>query len=302
MSMLSYETYVPAYLDFVRQHRGRRTTHQLEDCLGRFFRFLAKDDLSDLHDLTVCHIRKFLSCLQHYKSTTIATHASALRCFLRYLHMQGVLKIDICRAVESPRIYRNSHPPEILDEEKVEQLLAAVNRSTALGKRDYAVLLLAACCGLRPSDIRNLRFEHIQWREQRLVFVQSKTQRLLELPLLVDVDSALVDYLRHGRPSFQAREIFVRHVAPIRPFDTSMGIEHIMYRALRMAGIELSTPRRGIGLLRHSLATRLLRQDVPFDTISDILGHATVETTRVYAQVDLVGLRSVALSKAEVDQ
>ena len=198
MSQSFYEAYVPKYVDFVRQHRGRRTTRQLEDCLKRFFGRVVADGLSDLHDLKVGHVQKFISDLQHYKRTTIATYTSALRCFLRYLHMQEILEVDLSLAVESPRLYQKSHPPETLEKDTVERLLVAVDRSTSLGKRDYAILLLAARYGLRPSDIRGLRFEHVWWREQRLAFLQSKTQRLLELPLLSDVDNALVDYIRHG--------------------------------------------------------------------------------------------------------
>ena len=202
-------------------------------------------------------------------------------------------------AVELPRVYSMSQPPQVLDEETVERLLAAVNRSSSLGKRDLAMLLLAARYGLRPSDIRGLRFDHIHWREQRIVLVQSKTQRPLELPLLVEVDHALACYIREGRPSCPAREIFVRHIAPIAPLAKRNNLWPVMRRTLRTAGIEVPG-ERGIRLLRHSLATRLLRRGVNFDTISDILGHGSVDTTRRYAQVDLTGLKSVTLSEAEV--
>jgi len=214
--------------------------------------------------------------------------------------MKGTIPTVRAMTIESPRLYRLSQPPQVLDDETVERLLGAVDRSTAIGKRDYAVLLLAARYGMRPSDIRGLQLPNIDWRGQRIVFVQSKTQRPLELPLLDAVDNALVDYLRHGRPACNAREIFVRHHRPIGPIAATCSLWDAMQHAFKAAGIEPPDGQRGLYLLRHSTATRMLRQGVSFDTISDVLGHASVESTRIYAQVDIAGLRSVALSAGEV--
>jgi site-specific recombinase XerD len=296
----SYDALVPAYLDFVRHHRGRRTTHQLENALTRFFQWMAGAGVTELHQLSPERLRSFLSSLEGVRPATIAVQASALRGWLGYLRLKGLLAIDLAQAVERPRIYRLSSPPQVFDKPTVEKLLGSVNRSTPFGKRDYAMLLLAARYGLRSSDIRKLRLEAIHWREQRIVLIQSKTQQQLELPLLADVDEALTDYLRHARPSCEAREIFLRHMRPIAPFANGNSHWAVMARALRAAGITRYEPRRGFHLLRHSLATHLLGDGVPLDVISDVLGHASVDTTRRYAQVDLTGLRSVALSEAEV--
>ena len=296
----SYDALVPAYLDFVRHHRGRRTTHQLENALGRFFRWMTSAGLTELHQLTPDRLRDFLSSLERFRPATIAVQASALRGWLGYLRLKGVLEIDLAQAVERPRIYRLSSPPQVFDQATVEKLLGSVNRSTALGRRDYAMLLLAARYGLRSGDIRKLRLEDIHWREQRIVLIQSKTQQPLELPLLADVDEALTDYLRHGRPSCDAREIFLRHMRPIAPFANGNSHWAVMARALRGAGITGGGPRRGFHRLRHSLATHLLGGGVSLDVISDVLGHTSIETPRRYAQVDLTGLRSVAMSEAEV--
>jgi integrase len=219
---------------------------------------------------------------------------------LAYLRLEGVLEKDLAWAVELPRLYSMSQPPQALTEETVERLLAAVDRSSPLGKRDLAMLLLAARYGLRSSDIRGLRFDHIHWREQRIVLVQSKTQKPLELPLLAEVDHALASYIRDGRPPCPDREIFVRHVAPITRLAQRNNLGSVMGRAQHAAGIEV--PSRGLHLLRHSAATRLLHRGVDFYTISDILGHSSVDATRRYAQVDLAGLKSVALSEVEVRQ
>ena len=199
-----YEGLIPSYLDFVRRHRGRRTTHQLENALGRFLQWLATGGITELHQLTPTMLRDYHSSLHRFRRGTIAVHASALRGWLGYLRLQGLVAIDLAQAVVLPRLAHNIAPPHVLDKPTVERLLGSVNRSTPLGKRDYAMLLLAARYGLRSSDIRMLRMEDIRWREQRIVLIQSKTQHPLELPLLADVDEALADYLRHARPACPA--------------------------------------------------------------------------------------------------
>jgi integrase/recombinase XerD len=295
-----YEASVVPYLGFVRRHRGRRTVHQLENALGRFCGWLGSHRLVAFDQLTPSLVRDFIASLGHFRRSTIAVHASALRGFLSYLRLEGVLHRDLVSVIELPPVYSMGQPPQILEDAVVERLLAAVDSSSPMGKRDLAMLLLAARYGLRSAEIRGLRFDHIRWREQRLVLMQSKTQRRLELPLLAEVDHALVRYIREGRPACTAREVFVRHVAPFAPLAGRTSLWPAMYRALRAARIEISTGERGFRLLRHCAASSLLRRGVPFETISDILGHASVDTTRRYAQVDLTALRWVALSEVDV--
>ncbi len=294
-----YDDFVPGFLDFIRHHRGRRTTHQVENGLDKFFRWLASSQVSDLQSLTAMHVRDFMPSLEGYRPATIAAHASTLRGFLTYLHFKGILKVDLSGAVDRPRLYRWSDPPPVLDAETVEHLLSSVDRSTPRGKRDFAILLLAARYGLRASDIRRLRFENIHWREDRIVLTQSKTQRQLELPLQAEVASAIIDYLRNGRPACDARELFVRHIEPVQAFCQRNNLSFAINRALKAGRVNIPT-HRGLQLLRHSIATQMLASGVALDTISDVLGHSSVEVTRRYAQVDMVGLRSVALSESEV--
>ena len=204
-----YDDFVPAFLDFIAHLRGRRTTHQVENGLDKFFRWLAGSQVSNLQSLTATHIRDFMPSLESYRPATIAAHASTLRTFLSYLHFKGVLKVDLSGAVDRPRLYRWSEPPHVLDAETVEHLLTSVDRSTPRGKRDFAILLLAARYGLRASDIRGLRFENIRWREDRIVLRQSKTQRHLNFrcelrwPLRSSITFVTAgQHAKRGRSSF----------------------------------------------------------------------------------------------------
>jgi integrase len=189
----------------------------------------------------------------------------------------------------------------VLSQTEVDRVLAAVDRSTPLGRRDYAVLVLAARYGLRPCDIRQLTLDEIDWREARIDLRQAKTGRPLVLPLLPDVADALSAYLLDGRPASTNRTVFLRHCAPFEPFAAENNLSTIMRDALRRAGLaDRPGRRRGLYLFRHTLATQLLAAGQPLKAIADVLGHASTQTTYGYTRVEVASLRSVAISAEEV--
>jgi site-specific recombinase XerD len=295
-----FDRHVPRYISFARRHRGWRTSRSVEVALRQFFQWLGERRIWRIEAIGPSIVREYIASRRDLSRSTLAGHASALRGFFRYLGMRGAVPVSLAMLVESPRRYRISQPPSVLDAVTIERLLECTERSTPIEKRNFAILLMAARYGLRPSDIRSLRLDDIRWREHRIAIVQSKTQRPLELPLLADVADALVDYLRHGRPTCRARQIFVRARAPHQALGADTNLWGVMETAFQRAGIAPPAGPRGLQLLRHSAATRMLGEGVPFDTISDVLGHSSVEATRIYAQVDLQGLRSVALPAREL--
>jgi integrase len=159
---------------------------------------------------------------------------------------------------------RNVHVPTVWSHEQVAALLAAVDRGSPKGKRDYAIWLLACRLGLRVGDILCLRLEHLNWRESRIEMSQAKTGALLVLPLTEEVGQTLIDYLRHGRPVTSHREVFLRINAPVEPFGSNDNLHHIITFYRQRAGIALP-PQGGIGLhsLRHTVATWLLEAGTP---------------------------------------
>jgi integrase len=229
-------------------------------------------------------------------------YGSTLRVFFRWAASKGWVLDSLSDAVPRPRRYRHVNLPDVLGQPEVDRILVAVDRSTPLGRRDYAILLLAARYGMRPSDIRRLTLDEIDWRGARIDLRQLKTGRPLALPLLPDVAIALSEYLRNGRPASSERTVFLRHCAPFEPFAAQNNLMAIMRKALRCAGLASRTGRHGMYLLRHTLATRLLASGRPIKTIADVLGHASTDTTYGYTRVDLAGLRAVAISEAEVNR
>jgi integrase len=264
----------------------------------KFLHFLESHQVS-LEDIDPRVISDFIVSLVGLSSGTVATIASNLRSFLRYLCMHGDIAEDLSQHV--PTIMRQNAIPWTWSPSEVESLLSAVERTSPIGKRDYAILLLAARLGLRAGDIRKLRLEYINWDDARIEINQSKTGEMLVLPLSEEVGQALIDYLRHGRPKSQHREVFLRAHAPFDPLVCSGCFHRIMTKYRRLAGIKVPGGGHwGIHSLRHSLATRLLQVQTPFSTISGILGHSSPESTRVYAKVDIAALRSAALDPEEV--
>lgn len=279
-----------------------RTMRVRIQILTSFLQFVEARGHASLGSIRPALLSGFVSSLRRLKSGTVFENVSALRSFFRYLFMEGLTPKDFSQDLPSVRVRRRDEQiPFVWTRSEVEALLGAVERDSPLGKRNYAILLLACRLGLRVGDIRDLCLDHLLWDASRVEFSQGKTGAVLTLPMSEEVGRALIDYLRHGRPTSTRREVFLRHRAPFEPFSPNANLHSIVTLYRRRAGIEATRGRsRGMHSLRHTLASHLLEADTPIETIADILGHRSVESTRVYTKVDLHALRSVALDPQEV--
>lgn len=294
---------VPAYLDFLRKHRGvaARTIGKRAFQLTLFTDYLEHTGISTWQEMQPAALRTFLATQLTDKAPgTRRSYASTLRGFLRWAFLQGLTGRDLSPAAATARQYRLAGIPDLLTDDEVVALLRAVDRSTPLGRRDYAILLLAARFGMRPGDIRRLSLDHVDWRGQQIALPQAKTGRSLVLPLLPEVADALIAYLRRGRPPADCRNIFVRHLAPYEPLGPNNNLATIVRGAFRRAGLGPSGGRKGLYLFRHALASRLLGAGTSIKTIGDVLGHARLDSTLIYTKVDLAHLRTVTLSIEEL--
>jgi site-specific recombinase XerD len=266
-----------------------------------FLDFLNTRKARTLDQIQALDLSEFLSSRGHLQQNTVSRIVSDVRSFLRFLTMRGILQKDLGAELPTIRVPRDASIPSVWDHELIIKLLGAIDRSSAKGKRDYAILLLACRLGLRAGDIRTLKLDHLNWEDSRIEITQSKTTTPLSLPLTEEVGEALIDYLKSGRPKTADREVFLKLSPPFDPFREANNLYHIVTYWRRLAGITFRSPqKRGIHSLRHTLATRLLEQGTPFPTIADILGHTSLESTRIYAKADVEALRSVALDTEEV--
>jgi site-specific recombinase XerD len=226
----------------------------------------------------------------HRKRAKLMT--TALRSFLQYARYRGDITLDLTSAVPPVANWSMASIPRAIPPDQVRQLLASIKRHTAVGRRDYAILLLLARLGLRSGEVAFLQLEDIDWKAGRLS-VQGKSGRRTDLPLPADVGRAIAAYLRRGRPTSTSRRVFLRARAPIRGFLTQSAIGSIVKHRLEHAGIV--APAKGAHQFRHALATGMLRQGASLSEIGEVLGHRHPDTTRIYAKVDLDGLRKLAL-------
>jgi len=239
----------------------------------------------DLRDFLLARVRRMAPKRAQYMGT-------ALRSFLRFLFLRGETGTDLALAVPTVRQWRLSSVPRYLPARDVERLLRACDRSSATGRRDHAVLLLLARLGLRASEILALELGDLHWRAGEIV-VRGKGLVRDRLPLLPDVGEALVRYLQKDRSPGSSRRVFLCRRAPHRGFAHPSTVTTIVARALVRAG--LAPAMRGAHLLRHSLATAMVRRGASLTEIGQVLRHRSPNTTEIYAKLDFDALRDVAM-------
>ena len=222
---------------------------------------------------------------------------SSLRVFLRYLYREQLINRDLGATVESPRRYQLADLPRSISWDDVRRMLDVVDRRSALGKRDYAILLLLVTYGLRGHEVAGLTLENIDWKRERLLVPQRKAGHTTAYPLSSVVGEAILDYLKNARPHVEERRLFFRVLAPVRPV-TAVTVSSRATHYLRKAGINVRRP--GSHTLRHTCVQRLVDAEFNFKVIGDYVGHASPSSTRIYTKVDVETLRMVALGHEEV--
>ncbi len=226
------------------------------------------------------------------------TCTTALRMFLRFLIAEGKCSANLFGAIPVLAHWRLSSLPRYLQSDEVERVVSSCDPSSSVGRRDRAILLLLARPGLRAGDIVQLRLSDINWRDAEIC-VSGKGRREVRLPLTQEVGCALVAYLQDGRPQTETDVLFLRSRAPFRAFSSHCTVSVIVERAMRRAGVTCQS-RGAAHVLRHSAATSMLRQGASLQDIADVLRHRSIETTQIYAKVDVNVLRQIAQPWLEV--
>lgn len=214
--------------------------------------------------------------------------ASALRAFLRFAHVEGLTRAPLAQAVPPVANRKGSGLPRGVAPATLNRLLASCDRRSSMGRRDYAILLVLVRLGLRAGEVARLELDDFDWRSGD-VLVHGKGGRDQRLPLPADVGAAIAGYVHRGRPRTDSRTVFLRVIAPTVALS-SPGVTWVVYSACDRVGV----PRVGAHRLRHSAATQMLRAGASLIEVGQVLRHATVATTAIYAKVDFVTLRPLA--------
>jgi site-specific recombinase XerD len=260
--------------DFLAEHFGAGPVNLSRLCAADITRF----------------VRRRAGTIQ---SKRIQLMTTALRSFLRFVRYRGDIDKNLAACIPAVANWKQSTLPRALPPDQIEQVLNSVDRKTAMGRRDYAILLILARLGLRAGEIRALTLEDLDWKEG-LITVRGKAGRFSQLPLPKDVGAAIADYLRYGRVTTNSRCVFLRAKAPAGGFQGQSGVGSMVRHALKRAGID--SPRKGAHQFRHALACQMLKQGASLSEIGELLRHRSPQTTAIYAKVDLDSLASLALS------
>jgi integrase/recombinase XerD len=287
-----YDAWLRDLRGLCAQTRIKRSTNAL-----RFLTFIgARADQENLARLSVPDIDAYLRhCCVGLGRAAIEDRTVCLRDLLRHLHRRGQTESDLSGTVIGPRIYEHEGIPSALPAEDVRKVLEVTRADrTSTGLRDYAILLLLATYGLRAAEIVRLRLDDIDWRRDLLRMRHAKTGTYSELPLLAEPGEALLRYLERARPRSIHREVFIRIVAPHRPFKNGSILNCVTSARLRAAGI-IPQGRKGPHAFRHARAVSLLRSGVPLKVIGDVLGHTSAAATAEYLKLATEDLRAVGL-------
>jgi integrase/recombinase XerD len=259
-----------------------------------FLQWLKLDKASHrLASLSISDVERFIRHLgKRMGRVGLQKPIAALRHFLQFLAADGMVPDGLDSQIDTPRVYRQEKLPRALPWPIVEAFLQSIDRDHLMGKRDYAMFALMTTYGLRACDIVSLTLDDIQWRLRRIRILQSKTAKLLELPLTDEVGSAIYDYLKNAPRSGPFRQLFLRVKAPAGPLKPT-GVIEAFQAWSRRSGLEI--PYKGVHCLRHSYALHLLRGGESLKTIGDLLGHQSPESTAVYIRLATDDLREVAL-------
>ena len=291
------------YLACCRARGNAEATVVAKDkAASRFLGYLEEVGVDDLAALSVRDISGFFVRQRRLGRKTVAAMRSCVADFLAFLAATGRTPESLAGRLPPHRHVRHESEPHLWTVEEIRRVLDVIDRQSAAGKRDYAMILATARLGLRISDLRQLELSDLDWRAKTITIVQHKTRRPLSLPLLDDVGWAIIDYVGHGRPETACLKVFVKHRYPFDAFGCSSSVACRLSRHAARAGIAFRPGEVcGMHSLRGALAVAMIGNQTPIPVVSAVLGHASSDTTQAYyLRFDIEALRCCALDVEDV--
>jgi site-specific recombinase XerD len=290
-----YDGKIAAFADFMLQERGLSvmTVEQRCHSAREFLERLCNQGIP-LDSVTIAHIDSILGARVRegkFTRATVQTYASSLRAFFRFAETRGWCNAGVAASIMAPRVFRQESLPSGPSWSDVQKLLGSTHGDSSSAIRDRAILMVLAVYGVRAGEVAHLRLEDIDWERDLIAFTRSKRLGSHRFPLVQEVGEAIARYLRLARPASPHRAVFLTVRAPFRPL-TAGTLWPIVGRRLRAMGTSIK--HHGPHALRHACATHLINEGLSLKEVGDHLGHRSLETTRIYAKVDLTRLREVA--------
>ena len=285
-----------------RRGNAEATVVAKDKAACRFLGYLDEMGVDNLAALGVRDVSGFFLRQRGLRRKTVAGMRSCLADFLAFLAAAGRAPGSLADRLPPHRHVRHESEPHLWTVDEIRRVLAVIDRQSATGKRDYAMILATARLGLRISDLRQLELGDLDWRAKRITIVQHKTGRPLSLPLLDDVGWAIIDYVRGGRPETACPKVFVKHRHPFDAFGGASSVASRLSRHAARAGITFPPGQVcGMHSLRGALAVAMIGNGTPIPVVSAVLGHASSDTTQAYyLRFDVERLRCCALDVEDV--
>ena len=197
--------------------------------------YLDSQRISSCGEINLTLINDYIKTLAGYTYKTVEQNICSLRAFFKFLLENGEIQTDFSTKTPMVQARKQTRIPSVWTKDELKKLIAAIDRGSPKGKRDYAIILLVCCLGIRCTDIKGLRLDHFHWEEKKLVFTQSKTKEPLSLPLTAEVGWAVIDYLKYGRPKIDSPYLFVKHIAPFGPFSEADHLHQLIKGYMELA-------------------------------------------------------------------
>lgn len=296
MSLDYFEDVLANYIAYEAEKGLKDTTLKGKEFSARkVFKYFENIGLKNTRDIRPQHVYGFLSSKSYYSVTTKEAFQYLVRSLLGYMSQEELCNKDLAQMFPVISIHTKNSYPSYFTPECITKLLQSVDTETLYGKRDYLILLLATTLGMRCIDICRLTLDDIDWKRKTIGFVQSKTGEYVSLSISDELLMALADYIKNARPVCDYKEVLISSRAPVKPFD-HRNFHEMLQKYFKLAGITFKEDQKhGLHSMRSSLASNMLRSEIPIPVISNVLGHKYADTTGMYIKIDLEGLRKVAL-------
>lgn len=294
LASLEFINCLISFNKFLNKSEIKETTEKIQfDVAFRFLIFLEKNNIFSFNSLSHENIFKYINSL-NLAHATKCNYSKILKKFFNFTFQENITSFSGNVLFPSIRRNQNERILSFYSVREVSKLISSIDTTTKLGKRNYAIVLLAAVLGFRASDIVNLKFDNIDWNNKIIKISQQKNQRELIQPFSDEVFYALLDYLKNARPATNYDNIFVRFSAPFSAL-TPASLSNMLSKYFNLANIDVSYRKHGIHSLRHSLANNMLHNKVSLQDISASLGHSYISTTMLYTNIDTTTLKSLSL-------
>lgn len=290
----AFRPIIDEYLEHKRSMRVSEITLKAHRWhLYQFSDYLVNRGLTSISFLSPLELMYFASDIFKEEPASKNQSLIVVRRFLVYCYDKGYIKRRLSEVVPKDNYRQQAKLPSVYTKDEVRQILDSIDRPTTIGKRNYAILLLAVRLGMRASDISALEFSHLNWNANQISFTQKKTGRAVLLPLPSDVGEGIINYIKNGRPVSEDTHIFLSPRYPHYPID-SEAISHLTRKIIASSGVKIGNRKSGPHAMRHSMANFMINEGTAIPIIAEVLGHASVQTSMNYLRIDVESMRQCA--------